>query len=464
MSWSIALGLALLLAAGGYWLGRQRGLAFVAAKGMTVGAVHSRPGYHGAFVGILALLPALALLTAWGIFGDALVSREVLTGLPAGAVGSSELDQEAFLSEVRGLVRGDYQAAFNPYAEGAAEVWKAAQRRYGLVFGLGALALGAIGGLWGWSRLRPQFRARTRVERMTMLLLVVASLVAILTTFGIVASLVFESFRFFQMVSPIEFLFGTQWSPQTAIRADQVGSSGAFGAVPLFWGTVFIGAIIAMIVAIPLGLMTAIYLTQYAAPGFRRVAKPVLEVLAGVPTVVYGFFAALTVAPAVRDFAISIGISNASSESALAAGLVMGVMIIPFVSSMADDALTAVPRAMRDGSLAMGATPSETIRRVLIPAALPGIVGGVLLAVSRAIGETMIVVMAAGLAANLTLNPFDSVTTVTAQIVALLTGDQEFDSAKTLSAFALGLVLFLVTLALNIYALAVVKKYREAYD
>jgi phosphate transport system permease protein len=234
--------------------------------------------------------------------------------------------------------------------------------------------------------------------------------------------------------------------------------------VPLFWGTVFIGAIIAMIVAIPLGLMTAIYLTQYAAPGFRRVAKPVLEVLAGVPTVVYGFFAALTVAPAVRDFAISIGISDASSESALAAGLVMGVMIIPFVSSMADDALTAVPRAMRDGSLAMGATPSETIRRVLIPAALPGIVGGVLLAVSRAIGETMIVVMAAGLAANLTVNPFDSVTTVTAQIVALLTGDQEFDSAKTLSAFALGLVLFLVTLALNIYALAVVKKYREAYD
>jgi phosphate transport system permease protein len=294
--------------------------------------------------------------------------------------------------------------------------------------------------------------------------LVAASLIAILTTFGIVLSLIVESFRFFQIVSPIEFLFGTNWSPQTAIRADQVGSSGAFGAVPLFWGTVFIGAIIAMVVAIPLGLMTAIYLTQYAAPGFRRVAKPVLEVLAGVPTVVYGFFAALTVAPAVRDFAVSIGISDASSESALAAGLVMGVMIIPFVSSMADDALAAVPNAMRDGSLAMGATPSETIRKVLIPAALPGIVGGVLLAVSRAIGETMIVVMAAGLAANLTLNPFDSVTTVTAQIVALLTGDQEFDSAKTLSAFALGLVLFLVTLLLNIYALSVVKKYREAYD
>lgn len=456
--------LVLALGALAFGLGRQRGLGFVAREGVAVGAVHSRPGYHGAFVAILAVLPALALLTAWGILGDGLISREVLASLPAGAVGPSELDRAAFLSEVRGLVRGDYAAAFNPNAEAAAGVWKSAARRYGLVFGLGALALGAVGALWGWSRLRPQFRARTRVERMTMALLVLASLVAILTTFGIVASLVFESFRFFQMVSPVEFLFGTKWSPQTAIRADQVGSSGAFGAVPLFWGTVFIGAIIAMVVAIPLGLMTAIYLTQYAAPGFRRVAKPILEVLAGVPTVVYGFFAALTVAPAVRDFAISIGISDASSESALAAGLVMGVMIIPFVSSMADDALTAVPRAMRDGSLAMGATPSETIRRVLIPAALPGIVGGVLLAVSRAIGETMIVVMAAGLAANLTANPFDSVTTVTAQIVALLTGDQEFDSAKTLSAFALGLVLFLVTLALNIYALAVVKKYREAYD
>jgi phosphate transport system permease protein len=463
---TLGLGFLLVLALGGlaWWMGWRRGIGFAASRKAEVGAVHSRPGYHGAFVAILALLPALLLLAAWGIAGPGLVSREVLASVPGGAVGPSDLEQAAFLAEVRGLVSGSYAAAFNPHAEAAAAVWKAASLRYGLVFGLGALALGAAGAMWGLSRLRPDFRARTRVERLTMGLLVVASLVAILTTFGIVASLVFESFRFFQMVSPTEFLFGTKWSPQTAIRADQVGSSGAFGAVPLFWGTVFIGAIIAMVVAIPLGLMTAIYLTQYAAPGFRRWAKPMLEVLAGVPTVVYGFFAALTVAPAVRSFAISIGISDASSESALAAGLVMGVMIIPFVSSMADDALTAVPRAMRDGSLAMGATPSETIRKVLIPAALPGIVGGVLLAVSRAIGETMIVVMAAGLAANLTANPFHSVTTVTAQIVALLTGDQEFDSAKTLSAFALGLVLFLVTLALNIYALAVVKKYREAYD
>ncbi|MBC7505555.1 MAG: phosphate ABC transporter permease subunit PstC, partial [Sandarakinorhabdus sp.] len=320
------------------------------------------------------------------------------------------------------------------------------------------------GALWGFSRLRPDFRARNRVERLVKWLLITASLVAILTTLGIVLSLVFESLRFFRQVSPIEFLFGTHWSPQTAIRADQVGSTGAFGAVPLFWGTIFIGAIIAMIVAIPLGLMAAIYLTQYADPAVRRYLKPMLELLAGVPTVVYGFFAALTVAPAVRDFAVRMGYADASAESALAAGLVMGIMIIPFVSSMADDALAAVPQSMRDGSLAMGATKSETVKRVLVPAALPGIVGGVLLAVSRAIGETMIVVMAAGLAANLTLNPFSSVTTVTAQIVALLTGDQEFDSPKTLSAFALGLALFVITLLLNIYALAVVKKYREAYE
>ncbi len=464
MNGTIAFAAVLALGALGWWFGRQRGLSYAMAGGSRVGAVHSRPNYHGAYVAVFALVPSFLILIAWAIFGEGLVSREVLAALPPEARPETGLDRAAFFSEVRGLVRGDYAEAFSANAEEAARVWKAASWRYGLMFGSAAIALGLMGGLWGWSRLRPDFRARTRVERMVMLLLVVASLVAILTTFGIVASLVFESFRFFQMVSPVEFLFGTQWSPQTAMRADQVGSSGAFGAVPLFWGTVFIGAIIAMIVAIPLGLMTAIYLTQYAAPGFRRVAKPVLEVLAGVPTVVYGFFATLTVAPAVRDFALSIGISNASSESALAAGLVMGVMIIPFVSSMADDALAAVPQSMRDGSLAMGATPSETIRKVLIPAALPGIVGGVLLAVSRAIGETMIVVMAAGLAAKLTANPFDSVTTVTAQIVALLTGDQEFDSAKTLSAFALGLVLFLVTLALNIYALSVVRKYREAYD
>jgi phosphate transport system permease protein len=325
-----------------------------------------------------------------------------------------------------------------------------------------ALVLAFAGGAYAFTRVRPDFRARTRVERLVMAVLLIASLLAIVTTLGIVVSLLWQSLRFFSMVNPVDFLFGTKWSPQSAAMG--YGNDDAFGAVPLFWGTIFIGAIIAMVVAIPLGLMSAVYLTQYASPTVRKWMKPILEVLAGVPTVVYGYFAALTVAPALRDLAVAIGIQGASSESALAAGLVMGVMIIPFVSSMADDSIAAVPQSMRDGSLAMGATTSETIRRVLIPAALPGVVGGVLLAVSRAIGETMIVVMAAGLAANLTLNPFASVTTVTTQIVQLLTGDQEFDSAKTLAAFALGLVLFVVTLLLNIVALRVVKKYREAYE
>jgi phosphate transport system permease protein len=264
------------------------------------------------------------------------------------------------------------------------------------------------------------------------------------------------------MVPITEFIFGLEWSPQVAIRADQVGSSSSFGAVPLFTGTLMVSAI-AMLVAVPAGLMSAIDLSEYASSNVRNYTKPALEILAGIPTVVYGFFAALTVAPFVRELGASMGVSI-SSESALAAGAVMGVMIIPFISSLSDDVITAVPQSMRDGSLAMGATKSETIRNVIIPAALPGIVGGILLAVSRAIGETMIVVMAAGLAAKLTANPLETVTTVTVQIVTLLTGDQEFDSPKTLAAFALGLMLFSVTLVLNIFALRIVKKYREQYE
>ncbi|MFZ1477395.1 MAG: phosphate ABC transporter permease subunit PstC, partial [Sphingorhabdus sp.] len=291
--------------------------------------------------------------------------------------------------------------------------------------------------------------------------LMLASLIAIITTLGILASLLFETYRFFTLVSPLEFLTGTDWNPKANVTP---GADNGYGAIPLFWGTIFIGAIIAMLVAIPLGLMSAIFLTQYASARVRRWMKPVLEILAGIPTVVYGYFAALTIAPMVRDFAVMVGMSNAASDNALAAGVVMGVMIIPLVSSMSDDSLAAVPSAMRDGSLAMGATKSETIKKVLLPAALPGVVGGVLLAISRAIGETMIVVMAAGYTANLTANPFETISTVTVQIVALLTGDQDFNSPQTLAAFALGLVLFVVTLLLNLVALRVVKKYREAYE
>jgi phosphate transport system permease protein len=323
-----------------------------------------------------------------------------------------------------------------------------------------SIALGA--GSLAWRAIGPKMRARNRVEWIVSSLLIACSLIAILTTVGIVLSVLFESFRFFQKIPLTEFLFGLQWSPQTALRADQVGASGAFGAIPLFVGTLLI-SFIALLVAVPIGLMSAIYLADYAGPRLRAYAKPVLEVLAGVPTVVYGFFAALTVAPAIRVAGESVGLS-VSSESALAAGLVMGIMIIPFVSSLSDDVINAVPQSLRDAAYALGATRSETIRQVVLPAALPGIMGSILLAASRAIGETMIVVMAAGLSANLTANPLDSVTTVTVQIVTLLVGDQEFDSAKTLAAFALGLLLFIVTLALNIIALRIVRKYREQYE
>jgi phosphate transport system permease protein len=421
----------------------------------------ARPDDHSWYAALWTAIPALAFAALWSWLAPQLVAEDVLKDPAAAALPAVAIERTAILAEARGLADGTIQNAFNPAAEALAGPWRAAQERYHLIGTVLAAILALAGAGYAFTRLKPDFRPRTRNERFAMVVLVGASLIAILTTFGIVASLLFQSLRFFSLISPASFAFGTVWEPQAA-PADV--AAGSYGALPLFWGTVFIGAIIAMAVALPLGLMNAIYLTQYARPRVRAVFKPLLEVLAGIPTVVYGYFAALTVAPAVRDAAQAIGIANASSESALAAGMVMGVMIIPFVSSMADDAIAAVPRAMRDGSLAMGATTHETIRHVLLPAALPGVVGGMLLAVSRAIGETMIVVMAAGLAAKLTANPLASVTTVTAQIVQLLTGDQEFDSAKTLAAFALGLVLFAVTLMLNVLGLKVVKSYREAYE
>lgn len=430
----------------------------------TAGRLHSLPVYHGAYAALWAAIPALLLIVAWAPIQSRLVDQSVLSSPEGRALPSFEMQRDSILSEAREIASGEREQGFNPQSTTLAPRIKAEESRFALMGGVGAIALALLGAALALRRSAPEFRARAGVERWLMILLVAASLIAILTTLGILLSLMFESLRFFRLYPLQSFIFGLEWSPQTAIRADQAGSSGAFGAIPLMWGTFFIGAIIAMIVAVPLGLMSAIYLTQYAHPTVRAWLKPILEILAGVPTVVYGYFAALTVAPAVRDLGLSLGISSASSESALAAGLVMGIMIIPFISSMADDSIAAVPQAMRDGSLAMGATRSETIRRVLLPAALPGVIGGILLAVSRAIGETMIVVMAAGLAANLTANPFASVTTVTVQIVQLLTGDQEFDSAKTLAAFALGLALFLITLLLNLIALHVVRRYREQYE
>jgi phosphate transport system permease protein len=367
------------------------------------------------------------------------------------------------MNDVKNLVAGNIVSGeISPEIRAAADHWEALERGFRWTRTAIIVALAGLGFAWAWRLISPGLRARNRVEGVLRWILIGFSTIAIFTTVGIVLSVLFESIRFFRSVPITEFLFGLEWSPQIALRVDQVGGSGAFGAVPLFTGTLLIAGI-AMLVAAPIGLMTAIYLAEYAPRHVRTVAKPLLEILAGIPTVVYGFFAALTVAPMIRNFGESIGLTVAS-ESALAAGLVMGVMIIPFVSSLSDDVINAVPQTMRDGAYALGATKSETTRQVIIPAALPGIVGGLLLATSRAIGETMIVVMAAGLAANLTANPLEAVTTVTVQIVTLLVGDQEFDTPKTLAAFALGLVLFVVTLILNVIALQVVKRYREQYE
>ena len=324
------------------------------------------------------------------------------------------------------------------------------------------VAIAALGFAFTRTTVRADFKARIWVERFIKSLLLICSIIAVLTTVGIVLSLVFESLRFFKEVPVLDFLTGLQWSPQTALRADQAGQSGAFGAVPIFAGT-FLIMLVAISLAAPVGLMIAVYLSEYASPRVRAWVKPAIEILAGVPTVVYGYFALLTVGPTIRNFAEALG-ASVPTQSAIAAGSVMGVMIIPFISSLSDDVINAVPQSLRDGSLALGATKSETVKKVVFGGALPGIIGAMLLAISRAVGETMIVVMAAGTAANLTANPFEAVTTVTVQIVTLLTGDSEFDTAKTLSAFALGLVLFIITLILNIVALMIVRRYRERYD
>lgn len=461
MSTTLLLLVVLGLALAAWLAARARAWSFqreVGARGL-----RSLPNYHAWYVALWVALPALIFLVVWSVASPPLVLQSVLASEAASALPEFGFKRESMLAEARAVATGAAPAVFNPEAQGLVEPFRDALGTFNLIGLAVTIVVAFVGGAWAFLRLRPDFTARTRVERAVMALLLIASLVAILTTLGIFASLVFETARFFGMVSPIDFLFGTHWGPDPMANAANPDGD-TYGAIPLFWGTIFIGAIIAMIVAIPLGLMSAIYLTQYANPRIRAWVKPMLEILAGVPTVVYGYFAALTVAPAIRDLALAAGMSNPSSESALAAGIVMGVMIIPFVSSMADDSITAVPQAMRDGSLAMGATTSETIRRVLIPAALPGIVAGIMLAISRAIGETMIVVMAASTAANLSANPLEAMTTVTVQIVAMLTGEGSFNHPATLSAFALGFVLFLVTLGLNFIALRVVKRFREAYD
>ncbi len=456
---TLILTIALLaLSAAGFRLGRGRALALAGGRPKSLAAL---PRYYGVYVALWAFIPAVFVLALWLALEPTALRLLVIGGLPP--------DLQDLPPAELGLVYSDIRNAVALGRTPDDSVIAAAAQHYrsladSAVLGLAGLALAVAlaGGGIGLKLVSPQLRARRSVETVVRMLLLASSTIAVFTTIGIVLSLLFEALRFFRLVPISEFLFGLEWSPQMAIRADQVGSSGAFGAGPVFAGTALI-SIIAMAVAAPVGLLSAIYMAEYAPKRARAILKPLLEILAGIPTVVYGFFAALTVAPFVRDLGGGLGL-DVASESALAAGTVMGIMIIPFVSSLSDDAIAAVPNSLREGAYGLGATRSETIRQVILPAALPGIVGGMLLGVSRAIGETMIVVMAAGLAANLTANPFDAVTTVTVQIVTLLTGDQEFDSAKTLAAFALGLMLFLVTLVLNVIALYVVRRYREQYD
>jgi len=442
--------------------GRQRALATVGGA-REMRSLHSLPNYYGYQTAIASVLPALALLILWLSVADQFIVGQVINELPLQYQEMSSDQMNLVVNDIRNLAVGNIAASEpEPAISAAVERYLGLRSSSMWLVSLFCLVAAMVGTALAYVRIKPQQRARNRVEQVIKLSLVLASSIAVLTTIGILMSVLIEAIRFFQQVPISEFLFGLTWSPQTAIRADQVGSSGAFGAVPLFVGTLLISSI-AMCVAVPIGLLVAIYLSEYANSKVRKTAKPLLEVLAGIPTVVYGYFAAITVAPIMRDLGLAVGL-DVASESALTAGLVMGVMIIPFVSSLSDDVINAVPQSLRDGSYGLGATQSETIKRVVFPAALPGIVSAVLLAMSRAIGETMIVVMAAGLAANLTVNPLEAVTTVTVQIVTLLVGDQEFDSAKTLAAFGLGLTLLLVTLVLNVIALQVVRKYQEQYD
>jgi phosphate transport system permease protein len=422
---------------------------------------HSRDSYHGLYLSLYLIIPSIILTLIWLVSSqniiDSLLKSKIKNLMPDLNLGEINILKSKVVSAYDGILPIDSEQM-----ELLVSFYSSTNLiSTNLIIIISALvSIGFF--LFALYKIKVRFNARSKVENILKYSMIAASCVAIITTIGIVLSLIIETIEFFKIIRIRDFLFGLQWSPQIALREDQVAGQGLFGAVPIFLGTILI-TLIAMIVAVPIGLLSAIYLSEYSNPKVRAIAKPMLEVLAGIPTVVYGFFAALTVAPFLRNNGASLGLSL-SSESALAAGLVMGIMIIPLISSLSDDIINAVPQSLREGSAALGSTQSETVKFVILPAALPGIVSAILLALSRAIGETMIVVMAAGVAANLTFNPFESVTAVTVQIVVLLIGDQEFDSAKTLAAFALGFTLFIITLLLNILSIYIVRKYREQYD
>ncbi|RWQ24040.1 phosphate ABC transporter permease subunit PstC [Mesorhizobium sp.] len=487
---SSLLVLAIVVAVGlvAFFIGRQRAAAHDNGKVKP----HSRAHYHGWWAFLLAVLPALLLLAVWTVGSSVYLDRHIHTALPERTVDSKVASEALDVSLVKSLARGlrkldagtlaampasfaelqpllaakgvalasDTQDYMIPIAVEANKV----QDRLGLFGAIVILVSSIAGAVYALRQIEPRARARNNVERLMLWGLLAASTIAILTTIGIVLSMLFQTITFFESVSPMSFFFGTVWDPRFA-AAGSGGSQGQFGLIPLLAGTLYIAAV-ALLVAVPVGLMSAVYMAEYATPKVRSVVKPALELLAGIPTIVYGIFAVVTLGPFLRDLSAALtgGSPFIQGQSIFTAGLVMGVMLIPVVSSLSDDIITAVPRAMRDGSLGLGATRSETIKRVILPAALPGIVGAILLTASRAIGETMIVVLAAGVAANLTINPFEAMTTITVKIVNQLTGDLEFNSPQTLVAFALGLTLFALTLVMNIVALYIVRKYREQYE
>ena len=450
-------------------------VAYVLAIGRTKSAVaaegvksHSLIKYYGVYAALWTLVPALILALIWAFAADPLLLNAAESRLASAFPNLPASFLDLKLAQLQNIAAGYIDAPDDIMAAEAAKL-RDSMDRVALARVLTLMIVMMIGFLFAFFRVAPHFKARVAFEGFLRRSFFAAAVLAILTTIGIVTSLLFEAYRFFSEISMIDFFFGTHWSPMVSLRdgaaaADEAvaGSSGSFGMVPVMLGTLLV-AVIAMLVAVPVGLFSAIYTADFAPRRARNIIKPVLEVLAGIPTVVYGFFAALTAAPFFREAGLLVGL-DVSSQSALAAGGVMGIMIIPFISSLSDDVITAVPQSLRDGALGLGSTRAETIMRVVLPAAFPGLVGAFLLAISRAVGETMIVVMAAGVAANLTINPLESVTTVTVQIVMLLTGDNEFDSVKTLSAFALGITLFVVTLLLNIAALHVSRKLGQRYE
>ncbi|WP_099612264.1 phosphate ABC transporter permease subunit PstC [Vibrio fujianensis] len=444
-----------------YQLGLTRSKKVASTNTGQVQRLHSRPVYHGMLTLLWAIVPAFIVFVLWSIFSPSLIQYFVLDHLPAEFQPTTADHARVLMNRLNNLVSGFAVADdFARYEIAAADYLQHLQfRSHVLLSGLMA-TLAATGLVFSTRRIRADLRARNQVENALHILLILCSAVAILTTIGIVLSMVGEAFRFFSFVNPMDFFFGTTWNP----RFSTVGASGqtGFGMLPLLAGT-FLIACIALAVAIPIGLMCAIYLAEYAPNRVRSIAKPIIEILAGIPTIVYGFFALITVGPFLTELGHLLHI-DIRATSALTAGIVMGLMVIPFISSLSDDILTQVPKALRDGSLGLGATKSETIRKVVLPAALPGITGAVLLAASRAIGETMIVVLAAGNSPVLTGNPFEAVSTMTVTIVNQLTGDTDFASPQSLVAFALGLTLFVITLFLNVIALMIVRKYREQYE